>query len=88
MRSSKSGKEMFESFVRTVDTIQLMKSDLDIYLEENVFICDEGSSKDFSDLEWWKATTLKFRILSKMARDILSIPITTVASELAFSAGG
>jgi hypothetical protein len=86
-RSSKSGKEMFESFVRTVDLIQPMKSDLDIYLEESVFICEEGSSEEFNALEWWKATTLKFHILSKMARDILSIPITTVASESAFSAG-
>jgi hypothetical protein len=47
-RSSKIGKEMFESFVRTVDTIQLVKFDLDIYLDENVYICEDGSSEDFS----------------------------------------
>lgn len=82
-RSSKSGKEIFESFVRTVDLIQPMKSDLDIYLEESVFICEEGSSEEFNALEWWKATTLKYHILSKMTRDILSIPITTVASDSA-----
>jgi hypothetical protein len=65
-----------------VDTIQPIKFDLDIYLEENVYICEEGSSEDFNALEWWKATPLKFRILSKMACDILSISITTVASEV------
>ncbi|MGC7990866.1 hAT family dimerization domain-containing protein, partial [Salmonella enterica] len=32
--------------------------------------------------------TLKFPILSQLARDILSILITLVASEAAFSAGG
>ncbi|KAA8544307.1 hypothetical protein F0562_022319 [Nyssa sinensis] len=73
---------------RTVDTIQPSKSDLDIYLDESAFICAEGSANKFDIMEWWKANTLKFRILSKMARDILSIPITSVASESTFSAGG
>ena len=38
-------------------------------------------------LEWWRANSLKYRILSRMARDILVVPITTVASEASFSAG-
>ncbi|KAA8521407.1 hypothetical protein F0562_012101 [Nyssa sinensis] len=73
---------------RTVDTIQPSKSDLDIYLDESAFICAEGSANKFDIMEWWKANTLKFHILSKMARDILSIRITSVASESTFSAGG
>ena len=32
--------------------------------------------------------TQRFSILSKMARDILAVPVSTVASEAAFSTGG
>lgn len=87
-RSPKSGKEMFESFVQTVHTILPMNFDLDIYLEENLYIYEEISSEDFSALEWWKATTLSFCILSKMARDILFIPITMMALVSAFNTNG
>ncbi|KAF7154610.1 hypothetical protein RHSIM_Rhsim01G0169500 [Rhododendron simsii] len=89
-----TGKFKYESFVRKADTIQPVKSDLDIYLEESVYICasqaqgEEVLDSNFDALEWWKANTLKYRILSKMACDILSIPITSVASESTFSAGG
>ena len=41
----------------------------------------------FDVLQWWKGNQSKFPILSMMARDILSIPVTTVASESTFSAG-
>ena len=61
---------------------------MDIYLEESVYICNEGSNSHFDALEWWKVNNLKYRILSKMAADILSIPISTVVSESTFSAGG
>jgi len=65
----------------------LVKSELDVYLEEGVnYICSEVEA--FDVLDWWKVNNLKFRILSKMACDVLSIPITTVASEATFSAGG
>ncbi|KAF7131586.1 hypothetical protein RHSIM_Rhsim09G0090800 [Rhododendron simsii] len=89
-----TGKSKYESFVRKADTIQPVKSDLDIYLKEGVYICAsqaqgvEVSDPHFDALEWWKANTLKYCILSKMACDILSIPITSVASESTFSAGG
>ncbi|XP_022728910.1 zinc finger BED domain-containing protein RICESLEEPER 2-like [Durio zibethinus] len=87
IEASSSGWFEFANYVKSVETAQPQQSDLDVYLAEGCFIC-EGDSTKFHALEWWKASTLKYRILSKMARDILAIPITTVASEATFSAGG
>lgn len=85
---SKSVAE-FDEWATIIDSIEPIKSDLDVYLEEGRLI-NKGNTNSvkFDALEWWKTNTLKFRILSDMARDILSIPISTVASESAFSAGG
>ncbi|XVF54432.1 hypothetical protein PTKIN_Ptkin05aG0179800 [Pterospermum kingtungense] len=86
-KAIETGRSKFERYVRSVDTVQHVKSELDTYFEEGVYICQENS-RDFDALEWWKSNNLKFRILSKMACEILAIPITTVASESTFSAGG
>ncbi|KAF5481453.1 hypothetical protein F2P56_002101 [Juglans regia] len=87
-RNMQSGQSLFKSFVRSVDTVHPNKSELDNYLEESIYICEEGSDASFDALEWWKANSLEFRTLSKLARDILATPITTVSSESTFSAGG
>ena len=44
---------------------------------------------EFDILDWWKAVgSYKYPTLSEMAKDILAIPISYVASESAFSNGG
>ncbi|XP_041004076.1 zinc finger BED domain-containing protein RICESLEEPER 2-like [Juglans microcarpa x Juglans regia] len=44
-RTMPSGWSMFQSFVRRVDTFQPIKSDLNAYLEEGVYICEEVASE-------------------------------------------
>ncbi|KAL0413332.1 UNVERIFIED_CONTAM: Zinc finger BED domain-containing protein RICESLEEPER 1, partial [Sesamum radiatum] len=61
-----------------------VKSELEKYLSEDV----EMHRDKFDILNWWKVNTLRFPILSKMARDVLAVPVSTVASESAFSTGG
>ncbi|XP_077243079.1 zinc finger BED domain-containing protein RICESLEEPER 2-like [Tasmannia lanceolata] len=60
------------------------KSQLDRYLSEDV----EDDSDKFDILAWWKLHSPRFPILSEMARSVLAVPKSTVASESAFSTGG
>ena len=39
-------------------------------------------------LAFWKTNQYRFPIVAAMARDILAVPVSTVASEAAFSVGG
>ena len=48
-----------------------------------------GRLKMFDDiLDWWKVAGTRYPTLSKIARDIFAIPVSTVASESAFSTSG
>lgn len=66
----------------------LGKNELDIYFDDELLELNEEHSEDFDVLLYWKFNEKKFLILSIMARDVLSIPITIVASESSFSIGG
>jgi len=39
-------------------------------------------------LDWWKVAGVRYPTLRRIAKDIYAIPITTVASESAFSTSG
>jgi len=61
------------------------KTQLDTYLDKPTLDFDFLEHVDV--LEWWKNNSQRFFNLTLMARDLLSIPITTVASEFAFTIG-
>ena len=48
----------------------------------------ESDEQNFDILRWWKLNAPRFPILSHMARDVLAVPVSTVASESTFSTGG
>ncbi|XP_020217712.1 zinc finger BED domain-containing protein DAYSLEEPER [Cajanus cajan] len=61
------------------------KSELDLYLEEGNL--DPKCHEKLDVLAYWRDRHDRYPNLSRMACDVLSIPITTVASESAFSLG-
>ena len=62
------------------------KSELDMYLQDPLL----DRKQDLDILNWWKSVENEycFPCLGKLARDVLSIPMTSVASKSAFSVGG
>ncbi|XP_019150524.1 PREDICTED: zinc finger BED domain-containing protein DAYSLEEPER-like [Ipomoea nil] len=59
------------------------ETELQIYLSEK--LVEDEENVDFDVLRWWKVNSDRFPILSRMARDVLVVLISTVASESAFS---
>ena len=45
-------------------------------------------TQNFNVLDWWKVAGTRYPTLRLVARDIYAIPITSVASESAFSTSG
>lgn len=83
---SKGARDMFQEF-KTYESKEFapsQKSQLEIYIEEP----RSDIGEDLYVLSFWKAHQYRHPELASMARDILSIPISTVASESAFSNGG
>lgn len=82
-RSRTTFLQNFHSF-RASRNLMQCKTEIEQYFLEDV----ETPSESFDILMWWKVNSTKFSILAEIARDVLAIPITTVASESAFSTGG
>ncbi|XP_073222397.1 zinc finger BED domain-containing protein RICESLEEPER 2-like [Cicer arietinum] len=80
-----TGFDEILSILRENETVPLVKSELQDYLDEGIYV---PKTKSFCALDWWRNNSMKYKILSKMAADVLAIPISTVASESTFSAGG
>ncbi|KAB2611168.1 hypothetical protein D8674_019200 [Pyrus ussuriensis x Pyrus communis] len=76
---------IFEDFDNNYDgSSSIEKNELQKYLEDKRI----DRKVDIDVLSWWQMERFHYPILSQLARDVLTIPISTVASESAFSIGG
>ncbi|KAL1190491.1 putative AC transposase [Cardamine amara subsp. amara] len=64
-------------------------SELEMYLMEKVELqATNNLGMNYNVLSWWKKNTPKYPVLAELARDVLAIQVSTVASESAFSTSG
>lgn len=63
-------------------------SENDPFYEVKQYLDEQIATRTTNIFEWWKCNKARFPTLFAMARDFLSIPATSVASEQAFSCAG
>ncbi|CAK9164895.1 unnamed protein product [Ilex paraguariensis] len=78
--SNGDGLSDFDVYISEIMGNQQMRSELDQYLEESLL----PRVQDFDVLNWWKLNRQKYPTLSKMASDILCVPVSTVAPDSVF----
>jgi hypothetical protein len=61
-----------------------MCTELGLYLEEPTL----PRTQELDIISWWQHAGIKYPTLRKIDRDIMAIPVTTVASKSVFSTGG
>ncbi|KAJ3684715.1 hypothetical protein LUZ61_013879 [Rhynchospora tenuis] len=75
-----------KSLLAEKKTSDPVKSELEQYLTEP--LDHTALEEDFDILAWWKLKVSQYPVLSRLARDILAVPASTVASESTFSTSG
>lgn len=65
-------------------------NELDEYMKVKLYrpVDSTGQCVEFDILSWWKSNQARYPVLSRLARDVLAIQVSTVASESAFSSSG
>ncbi|MCL7028797.1 hypothetical protein MKW94_014033 [Papaver nudicaule] len=84
----------FTSFLEETSQNTVVVTDLEQYLKDDAHPIKKGTGEinlndaSFDVLGWWKFYGPKYPIVALMARDILGIPASSVASESVFSTSG
>ncbi|XP_066357203.1 zinc finger BED domain-containing protein RICESLEEPER 2-like [Miscanthus floridulus] len=74
----------FDIYLSEVALSQIPKSELDQYLEEAL----APRMLEFDILKWWKLNAVRYPTLSRMAQDVLAIPMSTVGRGSSVFAAG
>nr|GME05984.1 zinc finger BED domain-containing protein DAYSLEEPER-like [Ipomoea batatas] len=80
LSTNELGLTDFDAFIMETSS-QQSRSELDQYLEESLL----PRVHEFDVVGWWKLNRMKYPTLSKMARDILTIPVSTAPADSVFS---
>uniref|UniRef100_A0A0D2ZZW7 HAT C-terminal dimerisation domain-containing protein n=1 Tax=Brassica oleracea var. oleracea TaxID=109376 RepID=A0A0D2ZZW7_BRAOL len=78
---------MYEELVELIE-VREAQDELETYLKESVVNPRTMLGVEFDVLSWWKVHYSKFPILAEIARDVLAMQVSSVASESAFSTSG
>ncbi|XP_056695211.1 zinc finger BED domain-containing protein RICESLEEPER 2-like [Spinacia oleracea] len=78
--------DIYKNFHATIAPSRVGASEVDAYL--SVPLRKHIPGEEFDILNYWKEQSASYPILSRMAKDVLAIPISSVASESSFSMGG
>lgn len=70
----------FDLYIEETSSTWSQKSELDLYFGEDVYQAN-GLEENFDILYWWKVHAVKYPVLSTMARDILSIPVSSFRAD-------
>ena len=62
--------------------------ELDSYLRSPIVHYEEDGDVEFNLLKWWHDHKLTYPVLSILARDVLTVPVSSTSSESAFSLAG
>jgi len=73
----------FDEYVKAA-TFVTSSLELDLYLEQPL----SDRNLELDKLQWWRSVEYRWPCLTKLAPNVLSIPITSIYLEVAFSIGG
>lgn len=77
----------FQEHLMSMDLVE-EETELQSYIEGKSLTFNEKDKEKFDILCWWKHNAGQYPVLSQIVRDIMPTPVSTMASESAFSTGG